>query len=223
MESILNLSNLATIFSIVALIGMFVIYCLFSNKLNEINEYVLKHTNKIDKDLNEVKELKATHTILEKCLNSSKKQDKVNATCLWFDGQKVTKAHSSDAGWDLQMPKDLTFKGINNGGDAVQNYIITTNHKVLIPNGCVGLILPRSSTQKLGVDLPVGVIDPGYKGYLKIGVRAINIKDDLTIKKGERIAQLVIVRLSSHRNLIRTDFSAIQTQRGDKGFGSSGK
>jgi dUTP pyrophosphatase len=86
-----------------------------------------------------------------------------------------------------------------------------------------GLLIPRSSTGKRGLQLvnTVGVIDSDYQGELIISV--VNRSDTpLTISAGDRIAQLVVLEYQQPRIEVVEEFSN-NTHRGAGGFGSSGK
>lgn len=96
-----------------------------------------------------------------------------------------------------------------------------TGLAIEIPKGYVGLIFPRSSIYKVGLALSnaVGVIDSGYRGEIKL------IFDNLTggtgYKVGERVAQLMIL---PYPEIILEEVEELgQTQRGETGFGSSGR
>lgn len=101
---------------------------------------------------------------------------------------------------------------------------VQTKVHVEIPDGYVGIVATRSGLGFRGLDLinSIGVIDSDFRG--DIGLKFINRgKDTIVIEYGERIAQLVVVPyLSGFKevdNLDELDF----TERGLKGFGSTGK
>lgn len=135
---------------------------------------------------------------------------------------KPTKAHNLDAGFDLYAKEDQQI-GMN-------NVIFDTGVHILIPAGYVGLVLPRSSMTAKGVICATGVIDAGYSGSIKICLRYqewyydydANIDNDtLKVHAGERIAQIVILPLP---NFELNEVKQLDTsERGDHGFGSSGK
>ena len=84
-------------------------------------------------------------------------------------------------------------------------------------------ILPRSGLgHKHGIVLGnlVGLIDSDYQGPLMVSCWNRS-QQDYTVEPGERIAQLVIVPVVKAKFEIVTEFK--QTERGDGGFGSSGK
>jgi dUTP pyrophosphatase len=94
-----------------------------------------------------------------------------------------------------------------------------------IPNGFVGLIFPRSSVRKTRLMLSncVGVVDSGYRGELQATFNKIN-NDSVSendYKVGDRIAQIIII---PHPPIEFEEADELSdTERGDGGFGSTGK
>ena len=94
-----------------------------------------------------------------------------------------------------------------------------------IPNGFVGLVFPRSSIRKTRLQLSnsVGVIDSGYRGELQATFNKINNNSvsENDYKVGDRICQIMII---PHPivDLIEVD-ELSETERGEGGFGSTGK
>jgi len=125
-----------------------------------------------------------------------------------------TKANASDAGWDLYSTQDVTFLPF-------KKYLINTGIAMSIPDGFVGLIWDRSGlASKHGIHRFAGVIDSGYRGEIKVCL--YNSLDWVTsIKKGERIAQLLIQEIPTCE-LVEVD-ELEESSRGEQGFGSSGK
>ncbi|MFW5787836.1 MAG: dUTP diphosphatase [Halanaerobiales bacterium] len=120
-----------------------------------------------------------------------------------------------DAGLDLISAADIT---LNPG----EYKMIPTGIKIAIPQGFAGFVYPRSGLAlKHGVTVlnADGVIDPGYRG--EVGVILINHgSDEFQIKKGERIAQLIIHRVN------RVEWEEVdnldESDRGEGGFGHTG-
>lgn len=104
-----------------------------------------------------------------------------------------------------------------------ERVIIPVGIAVQIPKGYGGFVFARSGLSvKKGLTLcnGVGVIDNDYTGEIKLAM--VNISDsDYTVNPGDRIAQLVFLPVEI-ANLVIVD-ELTQTQRGDKGFGSTGK
>ncbi len=126
-----------------------------------------------------------------------------------------TRAHDADAGLDLYVPEG---QGVLVRSGAV--YTIDLGVRVAIPDGYYGQLALRSSAGKKGLTIPngIGIIDPGYRGNLKLLVAAL--AEPVLVAAGERICQLVILPLPS----VDVEFGATDadTDRGQGGFGSTG-
>ena len=120
------------------------------------------------------------------------------------------------------------------GMDLVATSIISTTSTQItygiglameIPEGFVGLIFPRSSVRKTRLMLSncVGVIDSGYRGELQATFNKVN-HDSVSendYKVGDRIAQIMIIPHPSIEFEEADELS--DTERGEGGFGSTGK
>jgi dUTP pyrophosphatase len=126
-----------------------------------------------------------------------------------------TYAKDGDAGMDLVATKIIsnTTFDVSYGTDLAME----------IPNGFVGLVFPRSSVRKyeLALSNSVGVIDSGYRGELQATFKKTNGLDSLAYKVGDRIAQIMIIPHPPIEFKEVNDLS--DTERGDGGFGSTGK
>jgi len=126
-----------------------------------------------------------------------------------------TRAHPTDAGADLRSANDYEIYP----GETV---LVDTGVAVSIPDGYVGLVVPRSSMGKVRVVLAntVGVIDSSYRGNILL--RLSNDGDDIFVinKEDTRISQLIIcpVMLATFTKVNSLD----DTVRGSGGFGSTG-
>ena len=125
---------------------------------------------------------------------------------------KPMRAHDSDAGFDLLCREDQVLE------PNVANTIDTGVH-VLIPEGFVGLLCPRSSFNVKGIGTPIGVVDAGYTGSIRVVLEPFNVTK---IFKGNRIAQLVILPLPQIK-MVEGKVIGVDTHRGDGGFGSTGE
>lgn len=126
-----------------------------------------------------------------------------------------TFANKGDAGADLYAGVDVTVGQFSTA-------LIPVGFAVAIPAGHVGFICPRSGLSKHNVTVAnaPGVLDSGYRG--EIMVRLANHADTAySVERGDRIAQLVVLPIDTPR--FRVVDSLDDTERGDKGFGSSGK
>lgn len=126
-------------------------------------------------------------------------------------GTLPTRAHKEDAGFDLYSPVDVILNHITN--------IIKLGVCVEIPKGYVGFIMGRSSLNKKGVVCLTGVIDSGYTGEIAVVLNTIGTL--ARIKKGDRIAQLVVTKLADIDDAVAVD-SLEDSERGAGGFGSTG-
>ena len=96
---------------------------------------------------------------------------------------------------------------------------------VAIPEGHGGFVLPRSGlAAKHGVTCinAPGLIDAGYRGEVMVALVNLDPTNDYEVKKGDRIAQLVV--LARARGTLRDrSRSSRSAKRGEGGFGSSGR
>lgn len=123
------------------------------------------------------------------------------------------RAHDDDAGLDLFSPKTVIVTG---RGSAV----IDTGVHVEIPRGYAGFLKSKSGLNVLYGITSEGVIDTGYTGSIKVKLYN-NSDSDYRIKKGDKISQLVIMKIALPKVEIVGELK--RTPRGDNGFGSTGK
>lgn len=106
--------------------------------------------------------------------------------------------------------------------EAQNTVFVNTGIAVSIPEGCVGLIMPRSGRGTKGLVLGnlTGVIDSDYRGeiILQLWNRS---NTSITINNLDRVAQMLIVPVAQPTIEVVDELDA--TERGDKGFGSTGK
>ncbi len=127
-------------------------------------------------------------------------------------------AKPGDAGIDLVARDDVILSA--GGGRA----LVPTGIAIALPEGYGGFVQPRSGLAfKHGVTVlnSPGLVDSGYRGELKVCL--INTDPDVPfeVKRGERIAQLV-VKAVEHVEFVEVEVLG-ETARGDTGFGSSGR
>ena len=130
------------------------------------------------------------------------------------DAQLPTRNNESDAGADLRTIESYLLK-------AGERKLFKTGISVSIPYGCYGRIAPRSGlAYKYGIDTLGGVIDSGFLG--EVGVILLNTSgENYQVVKGDKIAQLIIERCFLYPFIEVEGLD--ETDRGEKGFGSSGK
>lgn len=127
-------------------------------------------------------------------------------------------ARPGDAGVDLVARENVTLAP--GGGRA----LVPTGIAIAIPQGFAGFVQPRSGLAfRHGVTClnTPGLIDSGYRGELKVCLVNTDPDAAFEITRGERIAQLV-VQAVEHVNFVEVD-ELDATDRGDSGFGSSGR
>jgi dUTP pyrophosphatase len=125
--------------------------------------------------------------------------------------------HTDDAGYDLHARERVELAP--GGGRA----LVPTGLAVAIPSGCAGFVLPRSGLAlKHGITClnTPGLIDPLYRGELKVLLVNTDPSHPYTVERGDRIAQLVIQRVEqvAWREVDQLD----ATERDTFGFGSTG-
>lgn len=129
--------------------------------------------------------------------------------------QLPTRGSKDAAGLDLYCPFHIKVP-------ADSQKKIPLGIAVEIPKGHMGLLVPRSSMSKtpLRCANSVGIIDADYRGELSIAYENISCSD-YTIFRGERIAQLIIVPIAVVD--VEEAQTLSETERGDGGYGSTGK
>ena len=130
-----------------------------------------------------------------------------------------SQAHAHDAGYDLHAREDVVLEA--GGGRA----IVPTGVAVAIPPGWAGLVLPRSGLAlHHGVTClnTPGLIDPLYRGELKVLLVNTDPNEPYAVHRGDRIAQLVMTRVEAEVEWHEvTDLDV--TTRDTYGFGSTGR
>ncbi|CAJ0918385.1 unnamed protein product, partial [Mesorhabditis belari] len=118
------------------------------------------------------------------------------------------------AGADLYSAEDCVIP-------AKGKYCVSTGIQVELPYGYYGRVAPRSGlAAKHFIDVGAGVVDSDYRGELK--VLLFNFGDaDFTVKQGDRVAQFICERIAHVK--YQEVGSLTNTDRGDAGFGSTGK
>ncbi len=127
-----------------------------------------------------------------------------------------TRAYPGDAGLDLYAVEEAML----GPGERAS---IGTGIAVEIPVGQAGLVLPRSGlAARHGIALvnAPGLIDAGYRGEIRVLLLNTDREEPFTLARGERIAQLVLVRIETPE-VVEVDELAL-SERGAGGFGSSG-
>ncbi len=125
--------------------------------------------------------------------------------------------HTGDAGLDLPSRVNLVIEP----GERAK---VPTGLALAIPAGYAGFVLPRSGlASRNGIALvnSPGLVDSGYRGEMAIVMINTDKHEAFHIKRGDRIAQLVIQKVEEV-SITRVD-DLDDTSRGAGGFGSTGK
>ncbi|HXI89841.1 MAG TPA: dUTP diphosphatase [Blastocatellia bacterium] len=125
--------------------------------------------------------------------------------------------HEGDAGLDLPSRVDYVL-------GPGERAMIPTGIAVAIPRGYAGFVLPRSGlASRHGIALvnSPGLVDSGYRGEMAIIMINTDKREAFHIKRGDRIAQLVIQKVVEATTIQVSELDA--TSRGSGGFGSTGQ
>lgn len=125
------------------------------------------------------------------------------------------RAHDTDAGWDLRTPKRVVVPP--NG-----NVVVDTGVHIEVPKECAGFLKSKSGLNVKNHLTGEGVIDVGYKGCVIVKLYN-NSGEQHVFEAGDKLIQIVFVR-------INTDFMGQvplsefeDSERGENGFGSTGR
>lgn len=126
-------------------------------------------------------------------------------------------SHNGDAGLDLYSSINFTLKPF-------ERKKIPTGIKISIPPGYAGFVQPKSGLAiKKGLSMvnTPGLIDSSYRGEICVICINLDSKNIFSIKKGDKICQLVVQRVEE------VEFESVDnlddTKRGESGFGSTGE
>lgn len=141
---------------------------------------------------------------------------KMNVQLLDNELEPPSYAHPGDAGLDLRSSIDVTI-------EPQCRALIPCGIALEIPQGYAGLVIPRSGLAiKHGISVvnAPGLIDSGYRGEIKVILINTDTESSFEIRKGDRIAQLMIVSYPEVELTVSESLS--ESCRGEGGFGSSG-
>ena len=132
------------------------------------------------------------------------------------EARPPTRAHEGDAGFDLYAAEGCEIAP----GERAN---VGTGLAVAVPDGYAGLVLARSGlAHRHGIALvnAPGLIDPGYRGELRMILLNTDREHRFTVEPGHRVAQLVVIR--SEATALDESPELEPTARGAAGFGSTG-
>lgn len=124
-----------------------------------------------------------------------------------------TRGHATDAGLDLLSPIDTVVP-------AKGSITIDTGVHIELPPNTAGFLKSKSGLNVKYSITSEGVIDVGYTG--SIAVKLYNYSNiDYAVSRGDKISQLVVMKINIPSLDVVKSFE--KTERGDNGFGSTGK
>jgi len=129
------------------------------------------------------------------------------------DAFMPVRAHDTDAGADLRSPIDTVIP-------AMGARVIDTGVHIQLPHGYVGMLKSKSGLNVKHGITSEGVIDEGYTGELIVKLYNHG-SSAYTVHEGDKITQLVVIPVA-YEPLEVVD-SLDDSERGDDGFGSTGK
>lgn len=146
------------------------------------------------------------------------------------DGGKLpNKVRQSDAGFDLFATEDITLYPGQSGKTPL-------NVRLKLPEGTYAEITTKSGLGSKGHSVRAGIIDEEYRGVINVihsnvalieGLDADGLPlmytQPLVIKKGEKLAQMIIHPYSKHYYIQEVEEMDMNTSRGEGCFGSTGK
>lgn len=144
-------------------------------------------------------------------------------------GTMPTKAHATDAGFDLYATEDITIYP----GQVMKHPL---NIRLELPKNSWAEITSKSGLGAKGLMVYAGVIDQAYRGIPHVVFTNLWIIDQIdeqgfplmrtnpiVIKKGEKLAQLIMNPYNESFHMTQVDKVLTESERGAGGFGSSGK
>jgi dUTP pyrophosphatase len=144
--------------------------------------------------------------------------DQVEIKLLHPEARPPARTRSSDAGYDLRAVEGFTLH-------VGERRLVATGVAIALPEGLAGLVTPRSGLAAhhgvTTLNAP-GLIDPGYRGEVRVILHNAG-HEPYTAAAGDRIAQLVLVPYVAPSLVVVDELAPAADDRGDQGFGSSGR
>ncbi|WP_051310242.1 dUTP diphosphatase [Thermocrispum agreste] len=142
----------------------------------------------------------------------------VRLTRLDPDAPLPTYARPGDAGADLATMTDVVIP-------PGERAVVGTGIAIALPPGYVGLVHPRSGlAARVGLSLvnTPGTIDAGYRGEIKVCLINHDLREPITLSRGDRIAQLLVQKVEQARFVEVPAGELGESERGTGGYGSTG-
>ena len=128
-----------------------------------------------------------------------------------------TRAYAGDAGLDLASAEHVVL-------EPGERAVVSTGLAVAIPEGHAGLVVPRSGlAARHGITIvnAPGLVDSGYRGDVKVVLLNTDKRETFVVEPGMRIAQLVVIAVPELEPV--EEDALAETERGGRGYGSSGR
>jgi len=149
---------------------------------------------------------------------------KIKVKFLHENAKLPLRCSKGSAGFDLYAAANSTVPPsyVDKDGELnIGRAVIHTGIAVQLPGGTVGKVASRSGlSTKYNIEVGAGWIDSDYRGELMVELKNFS-SEPLNIKVGQRVAQLIIINITDATFIQTTELE--KTDRGEKGFGSSGK
>jgi dUTP pyrophosphatase len=132
------------------------------------------------------------------------------------DAKIPVRAHDGDAGMDLSSIESLIVPPRD-------KCLIDTGIAISIPSDCYARVAPRSGLAvKYGIDVLAGVVDSSYRNTIKV-LLFNNSDTPFQVEMGDRIAQLILEKIYTVDMKVVPYDELSLTDRGEAGFGSTGR
>jgi dUTP pyrophosphatase len=134
------------------------------------------------------------------------------------DAKAPARGRPHDAGYDLASVEDVVLA-------PGERRLVATGVAVAIPPGIAGLVTPRSGLAANHGIHPLnspGLIDPNYRGELRVALHNASA-EPFAVAVGDRIAQLLLVPFWAPALAVVDELPPSPDDRGEAGFGSSGR
>lgn len=155
--------------------------------------------------------------------------DSFKIDCEVMEGGKLpSKAHKEDAGFDVYATSDITLIP-----GQVQKHPL--NIRLKLPKGSYCRVETKSGLGSKGMLVFAGIVDELYRGTPHVIMTNVNLiagidadgfplmrTEPIVIKKGEKVAQLIMHPYSTNYYMEQVDTVDTNTERGEGGFGSTG-
>ncbi len=125
-------------------------------------------------------------------------------------------AHPGDAGADLRTTVDVTL-------EPGERALVPTGIALALPVGYVALVHPRSglaARHGLSIVNTPGTVDAGYRGEVKVLLVNHDLREAVSLRRGDRVAQLVLQRVE--QAVFEEVDRLPDSERGAGGYGSTG-